>query len=364
MKVLLVTGSFPPIKCGVGDYSENVARALARYSSVQVGVLTSKAVSTANVPDGVELFPLIERWSIGEANKAIGVIRRWKPDIVHVQYPTRGYGTGKLPWFLPILAFTMGVRVVQTWHGGYGIGIRDLVKFCLKMVVPSKVVVVYQEYEAIFHPFLHALVRWKQPGFIANAPAIPRIVLETNERELVRARYARADRRLIVFVGFVFPYKGVELLFEIANPTIDQIVIAGEIGSAEYLTSLETLARSESWKGHATITKAVSLEELASLLQVADAVVLPFREGGGDWNTSLLGATANGAFVVATSRNEHGYDVRRNVYFARVDDVEEMRAAVNAHAGTRRQYDAQIDGDPWSRVARDHEVLYDNIVNA
>ncbi|MHB1097283.1 MAG: glycosyltransferase family 4 protein [Gemmatimonadaceae bacterium] len=364
MRVMLVTGSFPPMKCGVGDYSFNVVRALARDSSMQVAVLTSRAADVRKAPAGVDLFPIIDRWSIHEAKTAIGVIRRWNPDIVHVQFPTQGYGTGKLPWFLPLLAFTMGRRVVQTWHGGHGSGFRDLVKLSLKIFVPGRVVVVYRQFEDTFHPRLHALVRWKRPVFIANAPSIPGIVLSKGEREAVRARFATTKRRLVVFVGFVFPYKGVELLFDIANPATDQVVIAGEIGSMEYLATLEARASSDRWNGHATIAGSMTLEELASLLQVADAVVLPFRDGGGDWNTSLLGAIANGAFVVATSRNESGYDARRNVYFARVDDVDEMRRAVDTHSGTRRGFDAEIDSDAWQRVANDHEALYLGMMNA
>ena len=51
MKVLLVTGSFPPMKCGVGDYTACLAEALARKPNIEVAVLTSQGA------EGLEVVP-------------------------------------------------------------------------------------------------------------------------------------------------------------------------------------------------------------------------------------------------------------------------------------------------------------------
>jgi len=39
VKVLIISGSYPPLKCGVGDYSYSLAKALATIQGVSVGVL-------------------------------------------------------------------------------------------------------------------------------------------------------------------------------------------------------------------------------------------------------------------------------------------------------------------------------------
>src|SRR5690606_8148761 len=119
MRVLLVTGSFPPMRCGVGDYSYNLAETLADDPKIHVGVLTSITGGEMDKTDGIEIFPVTESWSLSEALKIIKIIWHWSPDIVHVQYPTQGYGKGLLPWVLPIISFLMGKKVVQTWHEGY-----------------------------------------------------------------------------------------------------------------------------------------------------------------------------------------------------------------------------------------------------
>ena len=92
---------------------------------------------------------------------------------------------------------------------------------------------------------------------------------------------------------------------------------------------------------------------------MADVVILPFRgNGGGSWNTSIHGAVLNGAFVITTSRTQNGYDKKSNVYYSKVDNVNEMRAALASYSGNRREYDSGIDSDEWRNIAFLHNELY------
>ena len=150
----------------------------------------------------------------------------------------------------------------------------------------------------------------------------------------------------------MLPHKRVELLFEIADPATDQIVIVGEmIHKGDYLNEIKRRATVESWLEKVTFTGFLPNTDVAALLTIADAVILPFRNGGGEWNTSIHGAVLNGAFVITTSLTQNGYDKKRNVYFAKVDDVQEMRSALDTYAGVNRQYDADIDRDEWQHIA-------------
>jgi len=75
-----------------------------------------------------------------------------------------------------------------------------------------------------------ALALWKKkPVFIRSASTIPRIDLSEQEKHVLRMHTYKNKLRLIVFFGFASPEKGVELLFDIADPVSDHIVIAGEI---------------------------------------------------------------------------------------------------------------------------------------
>ena len=361
MRVLIIAGSYPPMKCGIGDYSYYLAKALAVDPKVRVGVLTSVNDGHIINSGGIDVFPVIKKWSLMEAPKVIKIIRHWSPDIVHIQYPTQGYKNGLLPWFLPMISFLMRKKVVQTWHEGYGR--RNAIKLFLKSIIPGRLVFVRPRYEELLHPMLRWALWKKNTALISSASTIPMAKLNEQEKDALKKQYLKRQKRLIVFFGFVYPHKGVELLFDIADPVSDQIIIAGEIdGKGDYAQKIMRSASAGSWPGKVAITGFLSAGDAAALLSVADAVILPFRTGGGGWNTSINAATLNKAFVITTSLTQNGYDKKRNVYFAKVDDIQEMRSALAAYAGTRRGYDADTDRDEWHKIAYEHSLLYEGIL--
>lgn len=358
MRVLLITGSFPPMRCGVGDYSQKLADALMVGGRLQVAVLTSDQVEGRNARSGIEIFPVMKKWRLTETHRVIRVIGFWKPDLIHIQYPTQGYGSGMLPWILPLVAYFMRVKVVQTWHEIYGI--RYALRVFLKSITPSQLIVVRPHYKEL----LQTMMRWtlwgKEPKYIRNASVIPRAEMSAEQKSEFRKKYLQEQKRLIVFFGFVYPSKGVEFLFDIADPETDRIIIAGVVDKNEgYGKDIETRAQAPKWLGKVEITGFLESEEIARLLVVADAVILPFRVGGGEWNTSLHSAIHNGTFVITTSASRNGYDKSSNVYYARIDDLNEMRKALNIYFGSKREPALSQETAGWSEIADQHLRLYE-----
>ncbi|MCM8797344.1 MAG: glycosyltransferase, partial [Candidatus Omnitrophica bacterium] len=167
------------MKCGVGDYSNNLAKALSVIPGIRVGVLTSFLKEKIEA-SSIDIFPTVKRWSLAELANVLKTIRRFSPDIVHLQYPTQGYGTGLLPWVLPIFCFLMRKKVVQTWHEGYGR--RDAWRLFLKSLVPSMLIFVRPRYsEKVLHPHLRWALWKKKSVFIPNASGIYRACLTDTE---------------------------------------------------------------------------------------------------------------------------------------------------------------------------------------
>jgi glycosyltransferase involved in cell wall biosynthesis len=119
MRVLIVTGSFPPMLCGVGDYSESLAQELVKNHDINVAILTSLVAKRRIIKNNINIFEVMKKWEIINVFTAIKAIKSWNPDIVHIQYPTQGYGRGWLPYLLPMISFLMRKKVVQTWHEVY-----------------------------------------------------------------------------------------------------------------------------------------------------------------------------------------------------------------------------------------------------
>lgn len=94
-RVLMVSGSWPPQVCGVGDYTERLCRELEQ-GGVDVVRFADDGLARPYSPNAVR-----------RADEA-------DCDVVHVQYPTAGYGRSLTPSALPA-----GIRskpVVVTLH--------------------------------------------------------------------------------------------------------------------------------------------------------------------------------------------------------------------------------------------------------
>jgi glycosyltransferase involved in cell wall biosynthesis len=353
---MLVSGSLPPMRCGVGEYTLRLAHELATTPGVKVAVLTSRDAA-ADSGGGIQVLPVMEKWGLTDAGTAQRAMKEWSPDVVHIQYPTLGYRAGRLPMFLPMMASFLGVRVVRTWHE-IPVG-RELLGFTIEALAPGPYVVVRPEFQRGLHPLLAPLIAARAGGLVSGGSLIPRSLNSDEHRQALRARLAKGKDRLIVFFGFLLPPKGVELLFEIANPATDQIVIAGEASvDPHYREDIEGLANEMPWRTSVTMTGFLSGRESADLLAAADAVVLPFHTGAGVWNSSIHAAVLQGTAVITTSQDASGLDEKRNIYFSAPGDVAAMRSALNRLAGRRRAFDPEIDRDEWPRIAAQHLAIY------
>ena len=137
MRVLLISGSYPPDACGVGDYTMRLARALAKQPDWEVAVLTGPAAS-GGAPGGVtdELpAPTVIHcpgaWAFSALPRIVTAVRQWAPDVVHFQYPTQGFFGWRLPALLPALLRCLGFPSVQTWHEPPPTGVRAMIYFLL-----------------------------------------------------------------------------------------------------------------------------------------------------------------------------------------------------------------------------------------
>jgi glycosyltransferase involved in cell wall biosynthesis len=117
------------------------------------------------------------------------------------------------------------------------------------------------------------------------------------------------------------------------------------------------------WKRSLTVTGFLPADDVARILAVADAVVLPFRNGGGSWNTSLLGAISQGTFVLTTSREERGYNPSQNVYFAQPGNIDEMKNALEKHIGSKSIHRSQDHLAGWNVVSDEHVDFYKSMIS-
>lgn len=357
MRILIITGSFPPMKCGIGDYTAFLAEALSKEAA-DVAVLTDIDACTNTVNPEYKIFPVIHDWKYSSFCKIAKIVRSWKPDIVHIQYPTQGYKGRFFPLMLPPLLYFFGVKIVQTWHEYYS---KDKVDWILipKFVTPGGLVAVRPNYMERMPRRYRWLCRFKKFRFIPNASTVPAVKITVSERDEIHQRFTSSEKSLLVFFGFLYPEKGVELLFDIADPTKHHLVLIGAINEADsYYKAVLNKIEQGPWRNNATLTGFLPALETAQILAAADAVVLPFRSGGGMWNTSLHAAAIQGTFVLTTSPENIGYVESENIYYAHPGDIGEMRQALNQYIGRKNSSASLEQYATWESIAKTHIDLY------
>ncbi len=348
------------MKCGVGDYTAHLGNAIARCKDMSVAVLTDAAARPIPSDFAFEVFPLARSWRMLDIAPIATAVRRWRPDIIHIQYPTQGYGGGYLPWLLPALFRMANLPVVQTWHEYHPerMGRRNL----LNAALGGGLIAVRPDYKSMMSASYRWLIRRKQFRFIPGASAIPSIQLSDTERSALRSRLNLTSSSLVVFFGFAHPAKRIELIFEIADAARHCLVLICDLKSADaYQERILNSINREPWAGRVTVTGFLPAEEVGRILAAADAVVLPFQNGGGLWNTSIRAAIAQGTFVLTTSRERHGYDSSENVYYAQPDDVPDMREALRTFIGNRHNETVKDPGCEWDSIASAHISFFERI---
>jgi glycosyltransferase involved in cell wall biosynthesis len=352
------------MRCGVGDYTRLLVESLSELASVQVAVLTSVEAAAADTSRAFAVFAAVRTWTLRGLPAMLRVAREWRPDVIHVQFPTQGYGATFFPWFLPLIYRLCGYRVVQTWHENYTrIGPRVILPFIAKAAAPGGLVVVRPNYTGNTMRAWRWAFRNKVVRFIPNASVIPEIRLSDVEAHELRSGIHAGIDSIVVYFGFSHPAKRVELLFEIADPSRHRLVIIGEILDGDpYHDRIRQLARSDAWRNKVEFTGFLEATAAARLIAAADAVVLPFKDGGGEWNTSIHSAQAQRTFVLTTSRERRGFDANENTYYAVPDDVAEMKSALLCHIGHKRGHDLGGRVATWAGIANAHVDLYNLVI--
>jgi glycosyltransferase involved in cell wall biosynthesis len=358
MKILLVTGSFPPMFCGVGDYSARLASAL-RSAGADVQVLTTRNQQGVLQEDSLWVHRTMPYWTPHEFPELETVLVAYQPDVVHLQYPTQGYDNGiDLARLMLRARCSQRFAMVSTWHE-YPPQSITRAKICqiVLALISRAIIVVRPEYRPHVRGLLAAALGRVPVHFVPNASVIPVAKLTEIERNALRHQWTSPDRKIVAFFGFPYPHKGVEQLFEIANPEKHHLLLIGNLTTTDpYHVQLRRLAESDRWRGHVTITGFLDQSIAANFLAASDAVVFPFLNGGGHWNSSLHAAMAQGTFAIATSESRAGYDSEENTYYAKPRNIVQMATALDQYAGMRNQSATQVD--PWVEIAKSHLKIY------
>ncbi|MEW6516234.1 MAG: glycosyltransferase [candidate division FCPU426 bacterium] len=376
LKVLVITGTWPPMRCGVGDYTARLCRELAR-AGCRVQVVTSSAADPADA-DGVEVKPVIRRWSWGMLDTVRRAAAAFGPDLALFQWPTAAYGrflaVNVLPsrlrrWFpgLPLVTTLHELRYFKAWTRWRA----------LPALHHSRRVVLVDPADRPVAAKLHPAGR----GRLCHIP------IGSNLPAAGAGFDREAGRRVlglmpgdfaVAFFGFANPPKGLDCLLAALAPLRSKrpelkLLLLSELSERDPYQ--RRLARMLATSGLAAITLRPGYApavQTAERLACADCAVLPFQDGVSQKRGSLLACMAQGLPVVTTApaalESAQGpFQNERNMLMVNLDTaslaqaVERLMDDPGLRAGLGRgalEASAQFD---WKAIGRRYLELFHSV---
>ena len=306
VRIVIFNPSYPPVACGVGDYTRGLARALTGAGH-DVTVVTG-ANSTAATEGPPQVLPLLAHWGVTAFVRSRSRFAKPRPDLVVSGFPAAV--EGRRPWLiylLPAVAKALLGRPRATFIVHEFVRTGELQQRLLGASVRAAdriVAVTEAERDAIVARYPSVAGRTVVRH---NAPSISVAADDLAADAAMRADLAPRARPVIAFFGFIWSEaKGFDDLLEALAHTDAVLVATGSLDPANPYhahvgAEIERLGLGERvrWLGF------LENEAVGRVLRVADAVVLPFRGGAESGYTSLLAALINGAAVVTTRGPEN-----------------------------------------------------------
>lgn len=315
LRVLLISGEYPPMEGGVADFTRILAEHLAD-KGVRVHVLTSvRAASQEAVSEvrGIHVHPAVPFWGWRPVYGGLRrLLREYDVDVVNIQYQAAAYdmhpAINLLPRFFPRLPF------VVTFHD-------LLVPYLFPKAGPlrwwvnaelahsSQAVIVTNEED---RARLASDKRISRLVTISIGSNVPCHLPEDYDRDGWRRRLGLSTAALVLcYFGFLNASKGGEELVEALAVLRDRgydarlLMIGGAVGASDptnraYLERIRSMVKSRDLADYVVWTGYVPPPHVSASFCSADICVLPYRDGVSFRRGSLMAALVHGMPIVST----------------------------------------------------------------
>jgi len=365
-KLLIITGSLPPIKCGVGYYSQRLLSELAQNKEIELSVLTTAGVDKLPINN----FQITKNWGLLSLFALLRKTKSRRPDIIHIEYPAVGYGRQLGINILPYLlrCFSPRTRIIVTlheYHGSRLIGrLRNLVT-----ILPVPTIVVSNQADR------HALPKFLQKRVtIIPIGSNLDLVLPKPEiyKKVLGEHGLQPDKPTLLFFGFAFPNKRLEVLLEaLQQPALADhqalLLTDLDIDDAYHKSLRDLVASCNTGQTRVAWTGFLPDDTVSAILQEGEIFVQPQFEPLTPKSGTALAAIQHGLIVVAADgQYTQPFESGQNCYLVAPLNAENLAQAVSTLATDEKltktiQFGAQnlAASFTWPAIAKAHQELYE-----
>lgn len=356
MKVCMISGSFPGMKCGVGDYTANLSRELAK-DGICIDVITScNPEITRKIENGSErlaitLYPIMKSWGLENTLLFLKQIRQLKPDIIHVQYQSGIYHDRELILLFPILARFVfpGVPIIVTFHDLQAPYIlQRLLKSVSEYILFPWLVLAHAVVVSnhIDEKRLRQMVPWIKTK-IERIPVGANLGVSTGgkkDKVAIWARLGMVNKAIlistfcnVVFMNYIMLFKAMHSLIKDGH-NIRLVVIGGIPAKSlkndqldkDYRQRVDALVKKLEISEFLSYTGYLPPSEVSAYLSVSDLCVQLYWKGVSNRNTTFSTILAHGLPTITTLGDEkpEGLIDYRNVIFVPCGNLKALTIAL------------------------------------
>jgi glycosyltransferase involved in cell wall biosynthesis len=345
MKIGLITGEYPPMQGGVGDFTCELAQALASQGH-EVHVVTGRRTAEPSQADQVKVHRVVASWGLNCWRRISTVTRQQQFDVLNIQYEPAAYSMQ--------------------------VGINFLASRYARRLIKPPIVTTFHD---LLMPYLFPKagpLRWKVVEYLARRSDAA-IVTNDEDREKL-ARYAlprspylipigsnidpklagifdvaeererwhvRPGEFTIGYFGFLNLSKGGEVLMQAVKLLVDQslpvklVLVGGRTGTSDptnaaYASQVETLIDVLNLKDHVTATGYLDSASVSRALLGCEVLALPYVDGASVRRGSLMAAIAHGRAIVTTEPRYpiEGLVDEQSALFVQPNDPEALAQAI------------------------------------
>lgn len=363
IRVLHVTGSWPPLIGGVSDYGAYLHATLASMGGYSGRVITT--VLPERAPEmQTDVVSTVPDWGWRSVWRVAREVARREDDVIHFQMPTEPFGKKVAPGFLPLLLRLRGVRrpIVVTVHEYKRRSRLGKLRTMISCIPADRVVTIDDCNRSDFFAPVAA-----KTDVVIVGPNVPSSV--------VAAGAAQTKVRAVTFgyFGTVRATKGIETLLRAfakvrAGAPSLQLLIVGYVHDEFKRDVLDAILTEHDLHGVVEFTDEVPADALDKHLLRVDVGVLPFPDGLSGGRTSFTALAALGIPVItsrpccATMEGPHG----DAVIFPRAEDADGFAEAMTriaaddgAFAAARKAAAQASPAFTWNAVATAYRRVYE-----
>ena len=320
MKVCLLTAEYPPMQGGVGDFTRELARAMAALGT-EVHVVTGAQGGDDATSEAWRVLRAVDGWGWGLLRRLPGLLRDLDPDVVNIQYQTAAYGmhpaVNLLPWWLRRASWPgRRPRLVVTYHDvrvpylfPKAGRLREWVTLFIARHSDAAIATNVED-ETWLRARLPDDYRLARIPIGSNIAPVPPA---DYDRAAWRARLGVApEESLLAYFGFLNESKGsedlVRALAGLAARGVPArlLMVGGRVGSSDptnaaYADRVEALMAELGVADKVLWTGYTAPAEVSANLLAADVGVLPYRDGASFRRGSFMALLAHGRPIVTTT---------------------------------------------------------------